>query len=175
MKSVIAIIMLLTITLPVLKAQESDINGTPTSAKEDDWKWKTEQFADVAILRYKIDGWDKLNLNQKTLVYYLSEAGMSGRDIIWDQNYRYNLAIRHALEHIYTNFNGDKNSDNWKAFEVYIKRVWFSNGIHHHYSNSKHVPGFSQEYFEQLMALTKTPLSQEVINAIFDPAIDNKK
>lgn len=175
MKSLIAFIMLLSITLPVLKAQESDMNGMSSSAKEDDWKWKTEQFADVAILRYKIDGWDKLSLNQKILVYYLSEAGMSGRDIIWDQNYRFNLAIRHALEHIYTNYNGDKNSDNWKAFEVYLKRVWFSNGIHHHYSNSKLTPGFSQEYFEQLMALTKTPLSQEIINAIFDPAIDNKK
>lgn len=175
MKSLITFILLSAMALPALKAQEAGYYETTNTAKEDEWKWKTEQFADLAILRYKIEGWDHLTLNQKIFAYYLSEAGLSGRDIIWDQNYRYNLVIRHALEHIYVNYTGDKTTDNWKAFEVYLKRIWFSNGIHHHYSNVKFNPGFSRDYFDQLLALTNTTLSQKIIDILFDPAIDSKK
>ena len=113
---------------------------TPKTA--DSFEFKVDQFADLAILRYQIPGWEELTLKEKELVYYLTQAGLAGRDMIWDQKYRYNLEIRSALENIYRNFDGDRNSDEWSAFEVYIKRVWFSNGIHHHYSNDKMKPGF---------------------------------
>ena len=99
---------------------------------EDSYEYKVDQFADLAILRYQIPGWEELTLKEKELVYYLTQAGLAGRDIMWDQKYRHNLEIRSALENIYRNFSGDKNSDNWNAFEVYLKRIWFSNGIHHH-------------------------------------------
>ena len=97
----------------------------------------SEQFSDLKVLRYQIPGFDKLTLNQKKFVYYLTEAGLYGRDIMYDQNYRHNLKIRRALENIYLNFNGNKNDNQWKSFEIYLKRIWFSNGIHHHYSNDK--------------------------------------
>ena len=99
-----------------------------------------EQFADIKVLRYQIPGWENLTLKEQKLVYYLTQAGTSGRDIMWDQNYRNNLKIRKALENIYQNYKGDKTSADWADFEVYLKRVWFSNGIHHHYSNEKIKP-----------------------------------
>ena len=127
----------------------------------------SEQFADLKILRYQIPGFDKLTLDQKKLVYYLSQAGLAGRDIMYDQNYRHNLKIRTALENIYTNYNGNKSSDDWKKFEVYLKRIWFSNGIHHHYSNDKFNPGFSSEYLEKLLLDTNTSLDQDAFDVIF--------
>ena len=133
-----------------------------------------EKFADIQVLRYQIPGFDELSLNQKKLVYYLTEAGLAGRDIMYDQNYRHNLSIRRALENIYTNFNGDKNSENWKNFEIYLKRIWFSNGIHHHYSNDKFDPGFSKEYLQSLLNETKSVLNEEALNVIFDDN-DSKK
>ena len=125
-------------------------------------------------MRYQIPGFDELSLNQKKLVYYLTEAGLAGRDIMYDQNYRHNLSIRRALENIYTNFNGDKNSENWKNFEIYLKRIWFSNGIHHHYSNDKFDPGFSKEYLQSLLNETKSVLNEEAFSVIFDDN-DSKK
>ena len=133
-----------------------------------------EKFADIQVLRYQIPGFDELSLNQKKLVYYLTEAGLAGRDIMYDQNYRHNLSIRRALENIYTNFNGDKNSENWKNFEIYLKRIWFSNGIHHHYSNDKFDPGFSKEYLQSLLNETKSVLNEEAFSVIFDDN-DSKK
>ncbi len=127
-----------------------------------------EQFADLKILRYQIPGWENLTLKEQKLVYYLTQAGLSGRDIMWDQNYRYNLRIRKALEKIYTTYKGDKNSEDWKAFETYLKRVWFSNGIHHHYSNDKITPEFSKDYFSSLLAATDTEVAQEVYDVIFN-------
>ena len=103
-----------------------------------------ERFADINVLRYQVPVWDKLTLKEKELVYYLTQACTSGRDIMWDQNYRHNLKIRKALENIYTHYNGDKKSTDWKNFEIYLKRVWFSNGIHHHYSNDK-IASFKSE------------------------------
>ena len=128
----------------------------------------SEQFADLKILRYQIPGFDKLTLDQKKLVYYLSQAGLAGRDIMYDQNYRHNLKIRTALENIYTNYNGNKSSDDWKKFEVYLKRIWFSNGIHHHYSNDKFNPGFSSEYLEKLLLDTDTSLDLDAFDVIFN-------
>jgi len=151
--------------------QKSDDNGT----NEQEFKYLTEQFADLKIIRYRVPGFDQLSLDQKKLVYYLTQAGLSGRDIIWDQNYRYNLEIRTALENVVNNYNGDENADDWGAFMIYVKRVWFSNGIHHHSSMSKIQPGFSQEYFLTLMNEVGASLTDEAIAAIFNPDIDNKK
>ena len=139
-----------------------------------EFKYVVEQFADIKILRYQIPGFDELSLKQKQLVYYLSEAGMAGRDIMYDQNYRFNLKIRRALENIYQNYSGDKTTDEWKNFETYLKRIWFSNGIHHHYSNDKFKPQFSKEYFDNLLKETATELKGEAYNVIFNDA-DVKK
>lgn len=142
---------------------------------EEEFVWKTEQFADLKIIRYQIPGFEKLTLNQKKLTYYLTQAGLAGRDIIWDQNYRHNLAIRTALENIINTYDGDKSSDDWNNFMTYTKRVWFSNGIHHHYSMAKLEPAFDQDYFQSLLDATNTTLADEAITAIFDPSVDNKK
>ena len=135
---------------------------------EEKFDYTVDQFADLKILRYQIPGWDNLSLEKKKLVYYLVQAGLSGRDIMWDQNYRHNLTIRKALENVYTSYNGDKNSDDWKAFETYLKRVWFSNGIHHHYSNDKLKPEFSKEYLTTLLTETNTELTGEALEVIFN-------
>ena len=125
---------------------DSNQKEAPAAAKETSQEMSgvVDQFADLRILRYQIPGWEDLSLKEQKLAYYLTQAGLSGRDIMWDQNYRHNLSIRKALEHVYANFEGDKSTDDWKNFEVYLKRVWFSNGIHHHYSNDKIMPDFSQ-------------------------------
>lgn len=137
-------------------------------SSHDNFQWETEQFADLRLLRYQIAGWDNLSLDQKKLVYYLTQAGLSGRDITWDQYYRHNLEIRKALETVVKNYNGDKESDDWKNFMVYTKRVWFSNGIHHHYSNTKLKPEFSKDYFESLLTASNASLSAEAKDAIFN-------
>ncbi len=143
-------------------------------AKNDKLDFQVEQFADVKVLRYEIPGFDELPLEKQKLVYYLTQAGLSGRDIMWDQNYRHNLAIRTALENVYANYAGDKEADDWKAFEEYLKRVWFSNGIHHHYSNDKLKPEFSKEYLQTLLTDTQTELKGEALDVIFNDK-DNKK
>lgn len=140
-----------------------------------DFNWNPENFADKRILRYQVPGFEQLTLQQKKLVYYLVQAGLSGRDIIWDQNYRHNLEIRKALDRIARNYNGDKDSEEWKAFMLYAKNVWFSNGIHHHYSNDKFNPEFSREYFDGLMAAAGVQVSDEALRAMFDPEFDAKK
>lgn len=133
-----------------------------------------DEFADIKILRYQIPGFDSLGLKKKKLVYYLAQAGLAGRDIIWDQNYRHNLEIRDALEHIYTHFIGNKSTQEWRAFETYLKRVWFSNGIHHHYSTIKIKPGFTQNYFNRLLSDTKAHLDTAVVAILFNE-VDSKK
>ena len=148
----------------------------PTEANDKkDFKWVTEQFADLRILRYQVPGFEQLSLKQKKLVYYLTQAGLSGRDIFWDQNYRHNLTIRHALEKIIKTYSGDKTTDDWKKFMVYTKRVMFSCGIHHHYSMDKIMPDFSKDYFKKIASASNVSLSDEVLEAMFNPAIDNKK
>ncbi len=133
-----------------------------------------ERFADIQILKYEIPQWDELSLKQKKLVYYLTQAGLSGRDIMYDQNYRHNLKIRRALENIYTNYKGDKATKEWQAFETYLKKVWFANGIHHHYSNEKFKPTFSKDYLNTLLKDTKTELNGDALAVIFNNK-DTKK
>ncbi|WP_179352685.1 dipeptidyl-peptidase 3 family protein [Winogradskyella vidalii] len=146
---------------------KEDSNAT-VAPVEADFSFNVEEFADIKILRYQIPGWDNLSLKEQKLVYYLTEAGLAGRDIIWDQNYRHNLKIRHALENVYTNYSGDKSSDDWKNFETYLKRVWFSNGIHHHYSNAKIKPEFDKTYLTELFTATNTELEAEAFDVIFN-------
>ncbi len=144
-------------------ANSVEINTDATA-----FNYSVEQFSDIKILRYQIPGWENLTLKEQKLVYYLTQAGLAGRDIMWDQNYRHNLKIRKALETIYTNYDGDKSSEDWKAFENYLKRVWFSSGIHHHYSNDKLKPEFSQDYLKSLLAKTNAQLEGEAFDVIFN-------
>ncbi|NBC57797.1 MAG: dihydrofolate reductase, partial [Bacteroidetes bacterium] len=143
-------------------------SSTQSTQKTEEASSKVDDFADIQVLKYEIPGWDQLSLNDKKLVYYLTQAGLSGRDIIWDQNYKHNLAIRQALENIYTTYDGDKTSENWRAFETYLKRVWFANGIHHHYSMDKMMPEFSQDYFNTLLNETNTELDSEIVAVLFN-------
>ncbi|MGO3181819.1 MAG: dipeptidyl-peptidase 3 family protein [Aequorivita sp.] len=150
-------------------AQVETVETTDT-----EFDYNVEQFGDVRILRYQIPGWEQLTLKEQKLVYYLTQAGLAGRDIIWDQNYRYNLTIRKALENVYNNYEGDKSAEDWKNFEIYLKRVWFSGGIHHHYSNAKMKPDFSSDYLKQLLTDTNTELEGEAFDVIFNDN-DTKK
>ena len=157
------------------------------TAQADKFDYTVEQFADLQILRYRVPGFEDLSLKQKELVYYLTEAALEGRDILFDQNGKYNLRIRRMLEAIYTNYKGDKNSADFKNMETYLKRVWFSNGIHHHYGSEKFVPGFSQDFLKQavlgvdpaLLPLaegqTVEQLCEEIFPVIFDPTIMPKR
>ena len=137
--------------------------------------WQTEQFADLKMIRYQVPGWDQLSPKQRALVYCLNQAGLSGRDMMYDQNNRYNLRIRHLLESIYTGFERDKSTNGWNRFETYLKRIWFSNGIHHHYANTKIMPEFSQAYFAELVEAVGAEVSDELMAVIFDPAVEAKK
>ena len=139
------------------------------------FEYEVDRFADIRVIRYLIPDWEKLGLDQKELVYYLSKAGFSGRDIIWDQNYRHNLVIRTILENIYQSFKGDRTTTEWEEFIIYLKRVWFANGIHHHYSNDKFLPGFSRDYFSYLIKECQIDIKDELYDVLFDPNIDNKK
>ncbi|MCG9793041.1 dipeptidyl peptidase 3 [Flavobacterium algicola] len=148
----------------------SNAQGTEQKKENPDssFEFQVEQFSDIKVLRYQIPGWENLTLKEQKLVYYLTQAGTSGRDIMWDQNYKYNLKIRKALENIYLNYKGDKNTADWNNFEIYLKRVWFSNGIHHHYSNDKIMPGFSKTYFTKISKDTKTILDPAIVTILFD-------
>ena len=151
------------------------VESTASAPDDEGFVWKTEQFADLKLIRYQIPGWDKLSPKQQALVYCLNMAGLSGRDIMYDQNNRYNLRIRRLMEDIYVNFEGDRSTKGWAAFEVYLKRIWFSNGIHHHYANTKHMPGFGEAYMDHLLAETGNSLDAELRAVIFDPAVEAKK
>ena len=154
---------------------------------EDNFNYSVEQFADLQILRYRVHGFESLTLNQKKLIYYLSEAALNGRDILFDQNGKYNMKIRRLLEAVYLHYDGDRSDSEFLAFEVYLKRVWFSSGIHHHYSTDKFIPGFSVDFLrDAVMSLDKSqlPLSEgetvvglcnKLFPVIFDPAIMPKR
>ena len=158
-----------------------------TTAEADKFDYTVEQFADLQILRYRVPGFENLSLQQKELVYYLTEAALQGRDILFDQNGKYNLRIRRTLEAVYTGYKGDKNTPDFKAMEVYLKRVWFSNGIHHHYGSEKFVPGFAPEFFKETVlsvdastlplaeGQTAEQLCDELSLVIFDPAVMPKR
>jgi len=137
--------------------------------------WQTEQFADLKMIRYQVPGWDQLSPQQRALVYCLNQAGLSGRDIMYDQNNRYNLRIRDLLEAVYTGYEGDKTTIGWQRFETYLKRIWFSNGIHHHYANTKIMPEFSEAYFNELLSAVGREIDSELRAVIFDPAVEAKK
>ena len=139
------------------------------------FEYEVDRFADIRILRYKLDGFDKLTTKQKEFVYYLTQAGLAGRDIMWDQNCKYNLEVRSIFEKIYSNYSGDKTAEEWLNLETYLKQLWMSNGIHHHYSNIKHTPKFSKEYFATLCAATSTQVSEEIMEVIFNPNVANLK
>jgi len=157
-----------------ISCKKDTVENTDNQKSETKFEVVAETFADIKVLRYQIPGWEKLTLKEQQLVYYLTQAGTAGRDILWDQNYKHNLKIRAALEHIYQNYNGDKNAEDWKNFEIYLKRVWFSNGIHHHYSMDKIKPDFSKEYFNGLLTETKATLAPEVVEILFNN-VDAKK
>ena len=158
-----------------------------TTADAEKFDYTVEQFADLQILRYKVPGFEELTLKQKELIYYLTQAALGGRDILFDQNGKYNLRIRRMLEAVYTNYQGDKTTSDFKNMEIYLKRVWFSNGIHHHYGSEKFVPNFSQDFLKQaVLALdakqlplaegqTAEQLCDELFPVIFDPAIMPKR
>lgn len=154
-----------------------------STAQNNGFKYSDEKFADIQMLRYVVEGFDSLSPKEKALVYCLQEASLCGRDILFDQNCRYNLRIRKALETIYTDYKGNRNSKDFKAMEVYLKRVWFSNGIHHHYGCEKFVPGFSEDFLAEALRSVdkkKLPLGKgrsvdafikEVFPVIFDPKV----
>lgn len=154
---------------------------------ENSFSYTVEQFADLQILRYRVPGFEQLSLRQKQLIYYLSEAALEGRDILFDQNGKYNLQIRRLLEAVYTHFEGDRTSEPFRALEVYLKRVWFSNGIHHHYACDKFVPGFTAAYLEEVIQSLPAevlPLEEgetcgamcdKLFPVIFDPAVMPKR
>ncbi len=158
-----------------------------TESGDANFNYVVDQFADLQILRYQVPGFEKLTLQQKQLLYHLSEAALMGRDILADQNCRYNLPIRRTLEAIYTTYPGDKNEEQFKALETYLKRVWFSNGIHHHYGEDKFVPGFTAEFFAACVnqvdpsqlplreGETVEQLLAELTPVIFDPAVMAKR
>ena len=147
----------------------TDTNTTTAEiANPEDFNWSPDKFADKKIVRYQIPGWEKLSLQQKKLVYFLTEAGLSGRDIMYDQNYRHNLVIRQAFDKIAKDYKGDRTTTDWNNFLTYAKNVWFSNGIHHHYSNAKLPANFSAVYLKELLTVTNTKLEGEAFEVIFN-------
>ena len=150
-------------------ASEPDANG---------FVWQTEQFADLKLIRYQVGGWNQLSDDQQKLAYCLTQAGLSGRDMMYDQNNRYNLQVRHMLDEAHRNFSGDRSTKGWQRFHTFAKRVWFSNGIHHHYSNAKLMPECGRPYFEYVLensGLEGGAGSAEVLDMLYDPTREAKK
>ncbi len=171
------------VTLLTATAMIAILAASCTEQKTSEFRWQIDNFDDIKILRYQVHGFEQLSLEEKELIYYLNQAAISGRDIMFDQNFKYNLAIRRTLEAIYQNYSGDKECAEWKAFEKYLKKVWFANGIHHHYSNDKFSPEFSQEYFENVLVASCVAtipndgfesldaMMKIIVPAIFDTAL----
>ena len=153
----------------------------------DNFNYVVDQFADLQILRYQVPGFESLSLKQKQLLYHLSEAALMGRDILFDQNCRYNLPIRRTLEAIYNNYKGDRKDPQFIALEIYLKRVWFANGIHHHYAEDKFIPTFTPEFFKNCVVQINSSLLplrdgqtveqfiEEISPVIFDPTVMPKR
>lgn len=171
------------VTLLIASAMIALLATSCSEQNTAEFRWQIDNFDDIKILRYQVHGFEQLSLEQKELIYYLNQAAISGRDIMFDQNFKYNLAIRRTLEAIYQNYTGDKECAEWKAFEKYLKKVWFANGIHHHYSNDKFKPEFSQEYFENVLVAqcaatipnegfeSQAAMMEIIVPAIFDPEL----
>ena len=147
-------------------------------ADADDFDYTADRFADIEVLRYQVPDFEQLTPRQRIYIYYLTEAAIAGRDILWDQNGKYNLAIRDLIEGVYTNYKGDKNDENFKALETYLKQIEFANGIHHHYSTDKFTPGFTQEWLlAQAAQLPEGTVSdvEVLMPVIFDPTVMAKR
>ena len=162
------------ITIAGMAAAISSCGSTETTtdnaAENKEFKYLVDEFADLKIMRYQVPGWEELTLKQKEYVYHLAEAAKYGRDIIWAQNCKYNLQIRKTLENILENYKGDRTTEDWAKFETYAKRVFFSNGIHHHYAEDKFFPECSQDYFHDLMAAVGID-DAELEYFVFDPNV----
>ena len=143
--------------------------------EQNDFKYNVDKFYDLEILRYQVTGFEQLSLQEKELIYYLSEAALQGRDILYDQNGRYNLRIRRTLEKLYLNYPYEKNDENYILLEKYLKRVWFSNGIHHHYSEDKFLPEFSMQWFKQALADAEVEYDEAILPVMFDPTVMPKR
>lgn len=187
MRKIVVSIVILLASILLIACNNTKQEEKTESETNKNFTYEVDEFADIQILRYKVPGFESLTLQQKTQLYYLSMAALEGRDILFDQNNKYNLAIRRTLEAIYQNYKGDKTTTDYKEFEVYLKRVWFSNGIHHHYGEEKFLPGFSKDFFaEQVKALPakQVPVKNDqsvdeflamITPVIFDPNIMFKK
>ena len=155
--------------------------ATTAMAQNSNFNYSVDRFADIEVLRYQVPGFEDLSLQQKELVYYLTEAALNGRDILFDQNCQYNLMVRETLEDIYRNYTGDKNDKDYQAFLKYLKQVWFGNGIHHHYSMDKFIPEFSKEFFDKQFAALPGRANKAVEykklldRVIFDPTFMAKR
>lgn len=155
--------------------------STQTAMAKDnsDFNYVVDRFADIEVLRYKVPDFEKLTPRQKALVYYLTEAAIAGRDILWDQNGKYNLPIRQLIENVYTNYSGNKESRQYKALEKYLKQIWFGNGIHHHYSMDKFVPEFDESFLRyevSKLPAGKQPAELDMLcKVIFDPSVLAKR
>lgn len=168
---------LLIIVLAAMTLAACNKEAKPTTPSTSDFPYMVEQFYDLGILRYRVPGFEELSLQQKMLVYYLNEAALWGRDILMDQNGKYNLRVRRLCENIYLNYTGDKTTEDWSKFVLYLKRVWFSNGIHHHYSEDKFLPECSKEWFVSACEQCDIDDSEyaELLDVIFDPTVLPKK
>ncbi len=152
---------------------------TSCASQSSDTPWVVDRFDDIKIIRYEVPNFEQLPLNEKLMIYYLSESSKYGRDIMFDQNFKYNLTIRRTLEAAMEHYKGDRESEQWLALEKYLKKVWFANGIHHHYSNDKFTPTFDSDYFEQVVCslpeeslpMASDELLELIVPIIFDPAL----
>jgi dipeptidyl-peptidase-3 len=174
------ILFLISISIGLVSCQNSSQSTSVPEVKpcidsDSGFVYEADRFADIRILKYRIPCFDRLSAKQRIYVYYLTEAGLAGRDIMYAQNGQYNLGIRNMLESIYTSFNGDKTTEDWKNFEIYLKQIWMSNGIHHHYSNLKHQPQFSASYFETLLSATGINCDAQLKKVMFDPKVAPRK
>lgn len=161
--------------------------ATTDDGLDSTFEYRVDRFADIEILRYPVPGFNSLSLQQKELIYYLSQAALEGRDILWDQHNRYNLTIRRVCEGVYENYMGDKSTEDWKNFETYLKQIWMANGIHHHYSEDKILPKFSKEYFTTIVksvdpgrmpfrdGMAADETLTEIVPVMFDPNIMPKR
>lgn len=173
MKTIAKTMMILALTAATadtLKAEQHEAPSPMDAKKEKKFEYNNERFADLQMLRYKVEGFENLTLKQKTFIYYLQEAALYGRDILFDQNGKYNLRIRKMLEEVYVNYQGDRESKNFKALETYLKRMWFSNGIHHHYGSEKFVPEFTRKWLQDCAVC-----SDEIADVIFNPGVLQKR
>ncbi|NCB24490.1 MAG: dihydrofolate reductase [Bacteroidia bacterium] len=169
------------------EGKKADTPAPENDGIDSTFQYKVDRFADIEILRYPVPGFNSLSLQQKELIYYLSQAALEGRDILWDQNNRYNLTIRRVCEGVYENYMGDKSSPEWVNFETYLKQIWMANGIHHHYSEDMIIPQFPQDWFVKIVksvdpgrmpfrdGMAADETLKEIVPVMFDPAVMPKR